>query len=356
MSKNKKPARFLKALLGVILALIILVVGAFLALTLTEYKPADIEAVTVPQGGDKVKAGQSLTIVSFNTGYAALGETEDFFMDGGTKSRPDSADVVEKDMQGIVSQISGFGADIIMLQEVDTGSRRSYNTKQASYYSRELGLPYVFACNYSSAFVPYPVPNVLGKVHSGLATYTDLAVDSASRVQLPVPFSWPVRCFNLKRCLLVSRMPVEGSDKELVIVNLHLEAYDDGEGKAAQTKMLYDFLAEEYAKGNYVIAGGDFNQTFPGAHEYPALTEGCWMPGVVSADLPAGFSFKFGEGDSPTCRLLDKPYKGNDAPQYYIIDGFIVSDNISVETVEVVDRSFTYSDHQPVRIVVTIAE
>ena len=38
----------------------------------------------------------------------------------------------------------------------------------------------------------------------------------------------------------------------LVAVNLHLEAYDDGEGKAAQTAMLFDILEEEYAKGNYV--------------------------------------------------------------------------------------------------------
>jgi len=45
-----------------------------------------------------------------------------------------------------------------------------------------------------------------------------------------------------------------------VLVNLHLEAYDSGEGKIAQTKLLVEFLEQEYAKGNYVIAGGDFNQ------------------------------------------------------------------------------------------------
>lgn len=46
-------------------------------------------------------------------------------------------------------------------------------------------------------------------------------------------------------------------------MNLHLEAYDDGEGKEAQTAMLLQILQEEYVKGNYVIAGGDFNQSFP---------------------------------------------------------------------------------------------
>ena len=55
-----------------------------------------------------------------------------------------------------------------------------------------------------------------------------------------------------------------GSDREPVLVNLHLEAYDDGEGKIAQTNQLRDYIEDEYAKGNYVIAGGDFNQVFPG--------------------------------------------------------------------------------------------
>ena len=86
----------------------------------------------------------------------------------------------------------------------------------------------------------------------------------AQRQSLPVPFKWPIRVANLKRCLLVERFTVADSGRELVLINLHLEAYDDGEGKAAQTKMLREFLQAEYEKGNYVIAGGDFNQTFPG--------------------------------------------------------------------------------------------
>lgn len=79
-------------------------------------------------------------------------------------------------------------------------------------------------------------------------------------------------------------MPVyidlEGTDAQLVLVNLHLEAYDDGEGKAAQTAALTSFLEQEYAKGNYVIAGGDFNQTFPGGlDKYPIKNDDLWTPG-----------------------------------------------------------------------------
>ena len=72
--------------------------------------------------------------------------------------------------------------------------------------------------------------------------------------------------------MLETRIPVDGSDKELVLINFHLEAYDSGEGKVAQMKQLSEKLQEEYAKGNYVIAGGDFNQTFEGMDTYPIKT------------------------------------------------------------------------------------
>lgn len=364
MKKKSKFVRFLKTLLAIVLAVVFLAAAAFLVLAFMEYKPKDVEAVDVASNNTRqVQAGQSLTIVSFNTGYAALGEESDFFMDGGKTSRPDSREVIFKNLEGIADTLVGQEADIYLLQEVDISSKRSFNVNEVEYYcisAQAVALPKcnMFAYNFKSVYVPIPVPifNDIGKVQSGLATFTDYNVGSAERIQLPVPFSWPVRCFNLKRCLLVSRMPVEGTDKELVVVNLHLEAYDDGEGKIEQTKMLYEFLAAEYAKGNYVIAGGDFNQTFPGAHEYPALTEGCWMPGTLDPNLPEGFSVVYAEGDNPTCRLLDVPYKGNDNPQYYIIDGSIVSANIKVDSVNVIDRQFKYSDHQAVRLEITLGE
>ena len=348
--------KFFKFLLILLLVVVVLAAGIFLLLTLTEYKPADVEAVAVPGGTEKLALGQSIKLVSFNTGYAALGEDADFFMDGGKTTMPDSEDVITANMQGIADILKAENADIYLLQEVDVSSKRSFGINEVEHYSAELGLDSMYAANFKSFYVPYPIPSTIGSVNSGLVTFTGNAVTEASRVQLPVPFSWPIRCFNLKRCLLVSRMPIEGTGKELVVINLHLEAYDDGEGKTAQTKMLYDILAEEYAKGNYVIAGGDFNQTFPGAYEYPALTEGCWMPGTLDPNLPNGFRVVYGEGDAPTCRLLDVPYKGNDEPQYYIIDGFIVSDNIQVGSIEVMDRGFKYSDHQPLSLIITLGE
>ena len=103
-----------------------------------------------------------------------------------------------------------------------------------------IGFRYsTFAYNFNSQYVPYPIPQI-GHVESGLLTLTNNEINYSERVKLPCPFSWPVRIVNLKRCLMVDRSPVydaQGNDtgKELVLINLHLEAYDSGEGKIAQT-------------------------------------------------------------------------------------------------------------------------
>ena len=55
---------------------------------------------------------------------------------------------------------------------------------------------------------------------------------------------------------------------------------------------------------------------------------------------------------APTCRLLDQPY--NENCQLYVIDGFILSPNVELREIKTVDLGFEYSDHNPVRIAVTL--
>ena len=57
----------------------------------------------------------------------------------------------------------------------------------------------------------------------------------------------------------------------------------------------------------------------------------------------------------PICRLLNGPYSGNyDDSQVYVLDGFIVSDNLKIDQVENIDTQFEYTDHQPVKLNVTL--
>ena len=354
-----------KLVLGLVLAAAVLAGGLVGYLTVTEYNPAHAELAD--RGANSIKdseASRSLRVVTFNTGYGSLGEDADFFMDGGTGVNPPSEEQVVQNMLGIEGILSRTDGDILLLQEVDRNSDRSFKQNQWLQYEYDLrDYETRFASNYLCEYVPYPLPETIGKVDSGIATYSRFDITSATRYSLPCPFSWPVRTANLKRCMLVTRIPItnvtftdeDGTvHNELVVVNVHLEAYDDGEGKKEQTRILMEFIEAEYAKGNYVIVGGDFNQTFPNAVGiYPIQDSTTWMPGILE-ELPQGWQYAY-DGSSPTCRLLNQPYDPrSSATQYYIIDGFIVSPNITVEKVKTLDEDFLYSDHNPVVIDITL--
>lgn len=351
----KRYQSVLKAV-GVIFCILILILGAGVGyLTIREYRPEAEEKISYPGGSRKLEAGSSLSVLTFNTGYGGLDASEDFFMDGGKEVQPDNKEQVEANIAGISTVLQDNESDVYFLQEVDRNSKRSYYMDEMEAYEQALGLKGAFACNFKCVYVPYPLPPI-GKVESGLVSFSNYEVSKAKRISLPESFTWPVKTCNLKRCMLETRLPVEGSEKELVLINFHLEAYDDGEGKIAQSKMLAKKLDEEYEKGNYVIAGGDFNQTFEMlGGKYPKIEKEGWTPGIISQDsLPEHFSFAVDDA-YPTCRLLNKPYTGDyETSQVYVLDGFIVSDNLTVEEVKVINEDFQYSDHQPVRLKVKL--
>ena len=343
--------------LACIIGVLILGVGIFLAVyAINEFKPEDEMKVSVenPQNG-KISAGQPASILTFNVGYGALSSDQDCYFDGGQTVIPESEDLVKKNLDGMASIISRENADINFLQEVDRDAKRSYYIDELPIFQKATGQSTMFATNFDVIYVPFN--KGMGKVKAGIVTMTGYGVESATRYQLPISFSWPISMVNLKRCLLETRIPIEGSDKELVLVNLHLEAYDSGEGKIAQTKQLMDLLSKEYKKGNYVIAGGDFNQTFePVANAYP-LTDDTkknnkWAPGIINnSDLAEGFSFAVADNVA-TCRLDDTALRPD--TQLYIIDGFIVSNNITVNEVKNLDEKFAYTDHNPVKMNFTL--
>ena len=348
-----------KIVLIVLGAVLLLAAGLILWLSVCEFKPADVTDVKVENNSQVGEFSpfldQELTVISWNIGYAGLGKDSDFFMDGGENVSSADQDTVTASLLGIYKQLytGDNQAGIYMLQEVDKNSARTYGMDESDC----LGIyNSTYALNYSCPFVPYPLPPI-GRVNSGLLTTTMYDIDSSERISLPCPFDWPVSTANLKRCLLVSYLPIEGSSSKLVIVNLHLEAYDDGEGKIAQTKQLREFIQSEYEKGNYVIAGGDFNQVFPGGIEkYPNEHPELWEPGIITEDImPEGWSLAY-DLETPSCRLLNQPYDPEDIEntQYYVIDGFIISPNIELISVETLDAGFEFADHNPVQLKVKL--
>lgn len=365
--KNVKKPSVLKRILKGFLALILVLVIGFFALagylTVTEFRPAEREAVTVENSTKAqmtLEEGGTLTVLSFNIGYCANDKDHDFFMDGGKTVNTESRENIENNLSGIIETIREAGADVNFIQEVDKSSKRSYHVNEYNAIAESLeSSSSAYATNYRVKYVPYPLPTI-GEVESGVAIFSKFtSEETALRVGFPTAFSWPVSLCQLKRCLLVEYVPIENSDKMLVLVNLHLDAYDDGEGKKLQTQILSDFLKEEYEKGNYVIAGGDFNQTFPDVkgEQYEVVNDQYFVPGVVDTSLfPEGWQI-VSDDTVPSARLLNEPYNPeSENTQYYVLDGFILSPNVKSLSVETLDCGFENSDHNPVVLTAQLGE
>ncbi|MCO5232369.1 MAG: hypothetical protein LC105_09870 [Chitinophagales bacterium] len=292
----------------------------------------------------------TLSIYTWNIGYAGLDKKSDFFYDGGKMMRP-SKNQVEKNFQGIVKEISSWkDADIIFVQEVDVKSKRSYDLPEMEDLTTQIKhLPSsVFALNYKVKFVPRPIFEPMGHVSSGVLTMSKYQMDEAVRVAYPGKFSFPVNLFMLNRCFIVSRIPYK--DKEIVLFNTHNSAFDGGILKAQEMEFLKPYLIAEYQKGNYVIAGGDWNQVYPG---FVSNNIAQYDETPIPSPYPEeGWHWAM-DTLNRTNRKVDTPYiKGVTYTTSF--DFFLLSPNIQEISTATQVRNFEYSDHEPVKIIIKL--
>ena len=356
MSDEKKRFRLWKIPVYVILAAVLTAVSyvAYVFLTFSRIE----DNVTLEPAGDcdgVASVGEKYTIFTNNIGFGAYTADYTFFMDEGKESRARSKESVIDCVTRAAETALSYDPDIVLFQEVDTDSTRSYHVDQRDLindiFAGAGDFDNVFAQNYHSAYLMYPLTEPHGASNSGLLTEARFDITSALRRSLPIATGFK-KILDLDRCFSISRIPTDNG-KELVIFNQHLSAYgtDAAQGNAQLEKLLGDMKAE-YDKGNYVICGGDFNHDFTTtSKEYfnPGTDKSyTWCEPFPDDIMPEGFSkCTQYEGDLiPTTRYTNEPYNENSFT--VILDGFIVSDNVSVLSVENIDKAFEYTDHNPV--------
>ncbi|MBO5102766.1 MAG: endonuclease/exonuclease/phosphatase family protein [Clostridia bacterium] len=352
-------------LLCVILGLVVIVGGYALYLTCQFYRIADNQTLEITQNKEAMlNTNQEYTITTYNIGFGAYSQDFTFFMDAGemkdgtktqgTGSRAKSKETVERNTLGAIRSVADHNADIMLFQEVDTSSHRSYFINQyESIQSSFTNYSSSFASNFHSGYLFYPLTSPHGTVNAGVATLSKYKVESAVRRSFPIDESFPNKFFDLDRCFTINKMPIENSDKYLVLINLHMSAYDEGGIiRAQQFELLMNYMSSEYAQGNYVIAGGDWNHDiadsinlFKTDQKVPS-----WVAEINDTEIPAGFSLASAT-NVPTCRATDIAYTKNtdgSLVNYSIVlDGYMVSDNVKVNLVHNIDTDFNYSDHNP---------
>lgn len=364
MATFKKSLKIISIVLASLIGLVVLILlGYLIYLSCQYYRIEDNTALDVTNNQSSyVSLNQSYSISTYNIGFGAYTHDFDFFMDSGemldgTKtsgsgSRAKDKQTILDNTNGALETIQALNTDFAFFQEVDTHSDRSHFVNQYEMLQQGFeGYSSIFASNFHSGFLFYPLFNPHGAVNSGIATFSKFNISSSVRRSFPIDTGFFQKFFDLDRCFKVNRMPIENSDKELVLINLHMSAYDEGGViRAQQLQMLSEVISAEYALGNYVIAGGDWNHDIADSANLFETQQKVpdWVASLSQDDIPEHFSFASAT-NAPTCRSTDMPYeKGVNFS--VVLDGFLVSDNVRVVEVTNIDTDFTFSDHNPVHM------
>ena len=345
-------------ILGIVLLVLVLIVGGYVAYVFAAYhRIEDNHALSVVSGRTQTaQTGKSYDLVCWNIGFGAYEDDYSFFMDGGTESWAWSEERLRANLDEIGAVIESLSPDLLLLQEVDFDSTRTYHVNEAdflrNYHGMEADTDSVFAVNYDSPFLFYPFVRPHGASRSGLLTVSSLTVESSLRRSLPVETGF-TKLLDLDRCYSVTRIPVENG-KTLCLYDLHLSAYtSDGTIADEQLEMLLNDMQAEYENGNYVVGGGDFNKDLLGnsGDWFGVSTGGYTWAQPIKTELFEGKDLTLvaplNENDpQPSCRNADAPY--HEGQLLLTVDGFVVSDNVTVESSGVHAMDFACSDHQPV--------
>jgi endonuclease/exonuclease/phosphatase family metal-dependent hydrolase len=262
--------KIIKKLLLFLIVIVILLVSftyfsTFHPKSIQNEKASNIDTAPV------LKAGQKIKVLNWNVQYMA-GKNYVFYYDlpgfAGPDERPSSTDI-ETTFKRVVDVIHDEQPDVILLQEIDDGAKRTDYEDQIERLLKMLPAEYG---NHSSAyywkalFVPHP--RIKGKVGMKMVTISKYKIKNAKRYQLPeMPADIATKRFNIKRCILETRFEVQGGN-ELVVLNTHLDAFAQGSNTMEQQVNLVDDLLTGLKDDGFSwLIGGDFNLLAPGQYD-----------------------------------------------------------------------------------------
>ena len=149
----------------------------------------------------KVPLEKELKITTYNIGFGAYSHDFSFFMDGGKYSKAIDKQHVLDDVEGAIKSIQSEETDFAFFQEVDIDSTRSYHVNQEEMIEKAfVEYESVFALNFHSAFLLYPVTDPHGKSNAGISTFSKYKIESSLRRSLPIETTFPDKFFDLDRC------------------------------------------------------------------------------------------------------------------------------------------------------------
>ena len=201
------------------------------------------------------------TVMTYNIGYLS-GMTNNLAVKR-------EKGLFEKNMKRFLQLVNKKKPGFIGFQEIDFHSRRSFDINQLRTIAGKAGYKYsAAAVNWDKHYVPFPYwpPSAhFGKTLSGQALLSQWPILSAKRIVLEKPGNKPFfyNAFYLDRLVQVVKIKV--GSKNLMILNVHLEAFER-ETREHQAEKVLD-IYRSYKDDFPVLLMGDFNCVPPGAEQ-----------------------------------------------------------------------------------------
>lgn len=169
----------------------------------------------------------------------------------------------------LLAYLRQVNPDILCLQELDWGNKRTNELDVTDHLARELGLAGYFGIEFFELVTPERGANLAGGGVHGNAILTRFAPSAVYRVELPRLFDWEQLPAGLQPAVTRQRRlggrfalcaDFQLGDQTLTVASVHLENNGIGvDGRAAQLTHLAEALAARQKPGDAAIIAGDLN-------------------------------------------------------------------------------------------------
>lgn len=239
------------------------------------YHPGAVEdqPIVALAHAPQLERGQQIKVLSWNVQFFAGRPNNNFFFSGGNDTWPPKQ-VLTATAAAIADIIRQEDPDIILLQEVDEGAKRTYFDDQLQQLLHLLPEHYVAHTSsfyWLADYIPHPA--IKGRVGMKLSIISKYQIEQARRYSLPAISSDNIliRQFGPKRAIHGVYLPIEGGGK-LAVFNTHLSAFAQGtDTMALQIAAVEKVLGDAQATGEPWLLGGDFN-LIPSDMAYQSLS------------------------------------------------------------------------------------
>jgi endonuclease/exonuclease/phosphatase family metal-dependent hydrolase len=259
----------------------------------------------------------SLLVMTWNIKYGG-GDIDFWWACHGDRVLMTEDEVVDN-LDSLVSHINQVDPDILLLQEVDVGSKRAAYVDQMQYILDHTALNHgVYGSMWRVQFAP---SDGLGRADLGPAILSRWRLRDAERIGLALRTDQDAltNYFYIRRCMIKAELEIPGWD-DFHAVTVHTAAWSQDDTKLKHINRFKEELDDIVSEGGWFVAGGDLNTIPPGSDQLQGFQDA-----VCGGDFEGGdFSDEqdyltdlYASTDYATAIPLDEYQQADDQSPYF---------------------------------------